>query len=237
MIHERHTNPVIEKRLYELMVAKRWEDMEQYFLSLSNAEFRTSGHLLCDNLLLRFDGECFWEIFSRLSLFRPKAFLGTCLKAAVQLYQSGKITIDSRQFSDYAAETIKRGMKIDRDKCLFALIGILKEEREFSEVFNMFGVECGERRIPYLLHCTTQHAYYSLFVNLKHVQDEPDFIRKCCYALIRKGDRLSFNLASILCKYFGIHDVRGNFSLNLEPYKLSYMDSSQQAFESVLTSV
>ena len=107
----------------------------------------------------------------------------------------------------------------------------------FYMLFAYFGIAQGKDRIRYLLHCSTASAYHSLFRNLKYIQDDIEFMQKCCYVLIRKDDRLSYNMASILCKYFDIPNVRGVFSLNIEPFQLNYLDSSQQAFTKVLISV
>lgn len=90
MINERRTNPVVARKLGTLMEQKSWDELDTYLLSLSNADFRSAGHILSEDIMLRFSGNDFWEIFSHLSLFRPKAFLGTCLKAAVTQYRAGK---------------------------------------------------------------------------------------------------------------------------------------------------
>ncbi len=237
MINERKTNPVIANKLSGLIESKSWNDMEVYLLSLSNSYFRSVGHILANDIMLRLTGEDFWELFSRLSLFRPKAFLGTCLKAAIIQYKNSKISVDSEILRKYAETVNEKGMNIDRDKFLASMLTALQNYEEFDMLFAYFGIAQGKDRIRYLLHCSTASAYHSLFRNLKYIQDDIEFMQKCCYVLIRKDDRLSYNMASILCKYFDIPNVRGVFSLNIEPFQLNYLDSSQQAFTKVLISV
>ena len=237
MINERRSNPVVSQKLGTLIGQKAWSELDAYLLSLSNADFRSAGHILCEDIMLRFSGNDFWEIFSHLSLFHPKAFLGTCLKAAVTQYRAGKISISEPCLIEYAETVCKNNMSIDRDKFLTAMAEVLQSHDEFNALFNMFNVSQGIERLRYLLRCTTVAAYYSLFENLKHVQDNEQLLQKCCYALIKKGDRLSYNLSSIICKYFDLKNIRGTFSLKIEPYQLNYLDSSQEAFAKVLTSV
>ena len=121
MINERRTNPVVARKLGTLIEQKLWDELDTYLLSLSNADFRSAGHILCEDIMLRFSGNDFWEIFSHLSLFRPKAFLGTCLKAAVTQYRAGKISISEPCLIEYAETVCKNSMSIDRDKFLTAM--------------------------------------------------------------------------------------------------------------------
>lgn len=237
MINERRTNPVVAQKLSLLIGQKAWPELDTYMLSLSNADFRCAGHILCENIMLQYECEDFWEIFTHLSLFRPKAFLGTCLKAAVTQYRARKISFYSKILYAYAATVTKEGMAIDRDKFLTAMTNVMESQEEFNTAFKMFGISQGPDRLRYLLRCNTAAAYYSLFQCLKHSQDNVALLHKCCYALIKKGDRLSYNLVSIIRKYFGLTDIRGTFALTVEPYQLNYLDSSQEAFTKVLTSV
>ena len=114
---------------------------------------------------------------------------------------------------------------------------LVKEEKEFALIWKMFGVYEAEERIDFLMLGTTYVLYYEVFKECKRLQDSHDYLRKLCYVLIRKGDNLSFNLASIICTYFGINGVSAMFSLNIEPYKLNYIESSRHNFEKIITSL
>ena len=54
--------------------------------------------------------------------------------------------------------------------------------------------------------------------------------------VVRKGDRLSFNMAAIVRQYFDITSIPGTFSLNLPPYAQGRMERSPENFLKVLQS-
>ena len=174
---------------------------------------------------------------SYLSILKPKAFLGTCLKAAETLYKGNNISFEGIALSEYASYLREQSMKIDINKFLRTAVVLVKEEKEFALIWKMFGVYEAEERIDFLMLGTTYVLYYEVFKECKRLQDSHDYLRKLCYVLIRKGDNLSFNLASIICTYFGINGVSAMFSLNIEPYKLNYIESSRHNFEKIITSL
>jgi hypothetical protein len=47
---------------------------------------------------------------------------------------------------------------------------------------------------------------------------------------MKRGDGLSFNLASLIKAYFGLDELKGTFSLRLKPYELARIESSYKAF-------
>lgn len=208
-----------------------------YLQGMTNSEFRTASRLLSDRVLIKLYGENFWRVFSYLSIFKPKAFLGTCLKAAETLYKGNNISFEGIALSEYASYLREQSMKIDINKFLRTAVVLVKEEKEFALIWKMFGVYEAEERIDFLMLGTTPALYYEVFKECKRLQDSHDYLRKLCYVLIRKGDNLSFNLASIICTYFGIKGVSAMFSLNIEPYKLNYIESSRHNFEKIITSL
>lgn len=208
-----------------------------YLLGMTNSEFRAASRLLSDSVLIKLSGENFWRVFSYLSILKPKAFLGTCLKAAEALYKGNIITFDGTALYEYAYYLKEHSMKIDVNKFLRTAVVLLNDEKEFAIVWKMFDVSEAEERIDFLMLGTTSTIYYEIFKECKRLQDSHDYLRKLCYVLIRKGDNLSFNLASIICTYFGINGVSAMFSLNLEPYQLNYIESSRHNFEKIITSL
>ena len=59
--------------------------------------------------------------------------------------------------------------------------------------------------------------------------DKPLLIRTCHF-LMKRGDGLSFSMASLLRLSFGFEEVRGTFSLSLEPYQLARIEQNYEAF-------
>jgi hypothetical protein len=50
------------------------------------------------------------------------------------------------------------------------------------------------------------------------------------YFLMKRGDALSFNLASLMKEYFGLEEMKGTFSLRLKPFELARLETSYRAF-------
>ena len=48
--------------------------------------------------------------------------------------------------------------------------------------------------------------------------------------LMRRGDALGFNLASLLKAYYGLDALKGTFSLNIQPYQLARLSADYRAF-------
>ncbi len=228
---------VMEKRMLHLASQEDLSALGTYLLTMTNSAFRIASRLLSEKVLPQFAGEEFWRVFSYLSLLRPKAFLGTCLKASSKLYAENKIGFKGKALSAYASFLKENNMNVDVCKFLKASVVLLKEDSEFAELWKMFGISKAEERIDHLMHGTSPILYYEIFKESKRIQDSPDFFRKICNALIKKGDSLSFNLASIICAYYGINGVGALFSLKIEPYKLNYLEASQQNFVKVITSL
>ena len=236
MITERQC-AVMENRMLHLAYQKDLSALGEYLLGMTNSAFRVASRLLSDNVLPQFAGEDFWRVFSYLSLLRPKAFLGTCLKASSALYVENKILFKGKALSAYALYLKEHSMNVDVCKFLKASVVLLREDGEFVGLWKMFGIEKAEERIEFMMYGTSPALYYEIFKECKRLQDSHDFLRRLCYILIKKGDTMSFNLASIICAYFDINGVGAMFSLKIEPYKLNYLDASQCNFEKVITSL
>ena len=85
MVNIRRHHPVLLNRLKQLFEAGDADALNKTLNELSAADFRTAGFLLADNLLSTYP-EHFWDFFLTIVPSKPKAYLGTFLKAALQLY-------------------------------------------------------------------------------------------------------------------------------------------------------
>lgn len=227
----------MEQQLTTLVTASDLAPLANYLGSISNAAFRMASTLLAERVLTRLEGEDFWRVFSYLALLNPKAYLGTCLKAAATLWLQKRITFASTSLESYAAHVTSHAMDIDRRKCLAAMLPLASDGNHFAQLWHLFAVETPEKRIALLAQCNGIDACYEIFREAKRIGDNHDFLLRTCNALIRKGDSLSFNLASILRSYFALNGVGAVFSLNIEPYKLSYLDTSPENFKRIITSL
>lgn len=226
----------MRNRLEMLVSQAELSSLREYLFSLSNSNFRVASVVLADDVLMKLQGENFWRVFVYLSQLSPKAFLGTCLKAATRLYENGLISMYSKNLASYASYVVAHDKEIDRMKFFRAMLGLIEKKEDFLEIWRIFYIDMPEKRIDNLLkYSSNVAAYYEIFNECKRVQDNNEFLKRVCYVLIKKGDNLSFNLASILQSYFDLHGLGARFSLQVPPYKLSYIETSLQNFEKVIT--
>ena len=99
-------------------------------------------------------------------------------------------------------------------------------------------LQCGLQEyvdwIPYLLQVQSMPCAYLLLKALRYVESDRALLIRTCHFLMKRGDSQSFNLASLLRLSFGLEEVRGTFSLSLEPYQLSRVEQNYDAFIQVM---
>ena len=78
---------------------------------------------------------------------------------------------------------------------------------------------------------------YLLFRAMRHAEHDHGLLARCCRLLMKKGDRLSFNLASLAKVYFDLPQVKGTFSLRVSPYQLGRLGSSYADFRKMMSLV
>jgi len=214
-------NALLSQKLQAYIDQRNPQGLLNALNSLTATEFRTAGYLLSAELLPQLSDETFWTFFLAIVPADSKAYLGTFLKAAVSLYNSQK------SFAKIATA-------IDGHKTLDALLPVLRKPEEVERLLRVFSSYDAGTGAPYLHRAGTSQAYYVLFKLLKTADSQPSLLRRNAIALMKKGDKLSFNLASILCQYFDLRDIPGSFSLRLHPYELGRLDQGFEVFEKTL---
>lgn len=231
MVNVRRYNPVLKGRLQAIVSAGAEADIPAFFAALTNAERRTAGYLLAEELLPAMPREAdFFRLLFAIVPGAPKMFLGTFLKAWCLRY--GMRTAGVEGLCN--AEAAGRFTEMDRRKTLEAVLPVLRTAGEVRILLQTFGGESVEYDARCLIAAGSACCYYELFLLLRRTDDNRDFLRRCCLHLMRRGDSLSFNMACVVCQYFDVPDVPGTFSLRLRPYQLGRMDLSEEAFLKVL---
>ena len=221
---DRHYHPLVANRLRMLLAARDWQAIPLYLDTLSNAQFRTAGYMLGEMLMPELPEDDFWTLAQTLVSYNSKAFLVTLLKSVGQR----DFDVESKGFVKFC-KSIKHN-QIDTQKLLLNLLPILRHPNEIVWLFKLVGLTDYELRIPYLIRTVSMPASYVLFHTLKYMEhDRALLIRTVCF-LIKRGDDKSFNFASILKSYFGLDEVKGTFSLSIEPYQLARLEGSYEAF-------
>jgi hypothetical protein len=212
-----------------------------YIKSLSNSQFRNASKLLGEQILKDVSVDDFWKIFKTLFLHDRKAYLGTLLKALVQRLCVKAPLLGERDLetsgiwnSDFA-ELCREMNDTDRRKLLVTLLPLFSSPVDVERLL----LQCGLREyvdwIPYLLQVQSMPCAYLLLKALRYVENDRALLIRTCHFLMKRGDSQSFNLASLLRLSFGLEEVRGTFSLSLEPYQLSRVEQNYDAFVQVMT--
>lgn len=198
--------------------------------AMSHADFRRAGKCLGETLLPSCP-EHYWELFSEVVPAHPKAHLGTFLKAAVTLTRKDAAFWKNERFVRYIRSAAN---DIDRSKCLEALLPLVHNVDDARELLSLCLPDPHRKLAVHLLQAGTVTSYFLLFRHLRTLEDNPDMLRKCCIALLKKGDSLSFNLACAIQDYFSLERLPATFSLHLMPYQLSRLEESFDAFRQLL---
>lgn len=244
---EQHYHPIIFHRLQQLFDAEDLEGLPAYLDSLSNAHFRIAGYLIGERLLTDVSPDIFWEVSRRLITWQPKAFTVTLAKAAVPRLQAGSLTLQDNGFL-LLAETLQSPERIiDREKLLLQWLPTVEQPATMEELFNALQVNDSRRRVDFLLRIDSLTAAFVLLRTLRFEEHDRNYLTTVCRQLIqraatlshstRRGDSLSFNLASLLRTFFDLDELRGTFSLSLQPYELSRLDTDFDVFKRILTRV
>lgn len=212
------------------------EQLLAYLAEMSNAQFRNASRVLGERLLPSVDNDVFWPLFRALFLSDRKAYLGTLLKALVlRLSPRGtEVSTSSLQESGiWTSEFVSVCTDLtdtDRKKVLLSLLPLFYSPSDVERLFLQCGLKEGSSWIPYLLQVQSKPCYFLLLKALRYVEHDKPLLIRTCHFLMKRGDGLSFSMASLLRLSFGLEEVRGTFSLSLEPYQLARIEQSYEAF-------
>lgn len=230
MIADVHFNFMLNQRLHPLITSRMYDDLIVVLKSLSNAQFRVAGYMIGERYAMELENGEFWAVMERLVSFNTKAFLVTMLKALRVRMKEGKSSVKDNGMRDFCSIL----NEIDRQKTLKYILPDIDNIEDIEQFFCLLGYENRSEWIPYLLQSTSIPCYFELFSSLRYVEEDHGYLVRIASFLIKKGDSLSFNLASLMKAYFGLDELKGTFSLSLKPYQLSRLENSFQAFSEAM---
>lgn len=235
---EKHFDSVINNKLQTLAKAEDWLQMSGYLKGLSNSGFRTASYILAERILPQLSNDAYWQCFSKIATTNTKAYLMTFLKAGLLNYQKQQLSFLSPEFMSFACSTQKQEKSLDRQK---SLLYILPHLRSFEEVKGVLDAFCGtmlHHKMKYMvLSAESKPCYYALFQLMRHNDVEVEIIIRNLKTVLQRSTPMAFNFVSIMRAYFDIEELNGQFSLRLEPYELSRIETNYDAFVAKLTSV
>ena len=233
---DQHYNPQIYTRLKALMQQEDFDQLRTYLAGLSNAHFRTAGYLMGERLLTTVAPGRFWSLMQALVLWQPKAFVGTLGKTSAQRMKADTLSINDEGFGELASALHGDAHLIDREKLLCYWLPVLRRYEHMECLLKRFDVPAA-RRVDFLLRTEGTVAGFVLLRTLRTEEHDAALLTHACHTLMRRADSLSFNMACIIRSFFGLADVRGVFSLRIEPYELTRIDTDYDTFRRVACKV
>ncbi len=214
----------------------------RHVAGLSNANFRTAGYLLGEKFMPQLPPSESWQLAHLLVDTNPRAFLVTVLKSWVSRNETLDISLASR--ADALASPppycvsfflALRENSEDVRKTLNILLPTFTTPEQAEWLMTTLGCTDPHRRISAFITATTPVTSFLLLNALHEIEDDRALLLRTVYYLIKKGDGLSFNLASLICACFGLDEVKGTFSLHIRPYELSRLLTDYSAFNKIIT--
>ena len=238
MAGDRYYDAVMERRLAAFLEAMDWQGLAAYLDGLSNKDFRMAGRVLGERLLPIVGDSVFWAAFHALVSYQSKAFLVTVLKAVPLRKQHSGFTLRHGGFLLLADFLNREGTELDRSKFIRFMLEVFAEDvEELEYLFQCLRVDDGWRKMDFLLQGNGAACAYLLFQSMRRAEHDKELLVRCCRLLMKKGDSLSFNLASLCKVYFDLPQVKGTFSLNLSPFQLGRLETSYENFRKVLQGI
>ena len=226
MIREVHFSTVLYTRLTATLREGGCAALPALLGTLSVSQFRTAGYILGERVALEVEPPQFWELLRTLVCYDNRAFLVTMLHALSLRLQRGDVSLSDAGFQ----QLIPFLTEVDATKVLRHLLPLQREPQEVTLLLQWLRVEDASARIRLLLPVGTLPCAYVLFGTLRYVEHDHALLVRVASALVRQGDAVSFNLASIMREYFGLSELKGTFSLHLKPWQLSRLETSYEAF-------
>lgn len=244
-MNDKHYNPAIAARLRTIVDGRQWSLLLDYLSTLSNAHFRTAGYLLGEKFLPTLSDEDFWQVALLLVQNNSRAFLVTVLKSWLSrntpIITRGDALAPASLKSPASPSCVSffhalRGNSEDTRKTLSLLLPTFTQPEQVDWLISTLDCTDPHRRIAAFITTTTPVTSFHLLHALHEVEDDRALLVRTAYYLIKKGDGLSFNLASLICACFGLEEVKGTFSLRIRPYEISRLINDYSAFSKAINS-
>ena len=220
------------ENILTLISTKDWDGLYQQFQSASNADFRRMETLVRERVMPQLSNTEFWEAYLHLLMYRRQAFL-PCILGVAGLAKADALDVDCKEAKEVASwiqgHTPESAAKIVR-----MAIPLLTTANQIEGFLRLFEYHDERDCVTVLVKESTPYAYYVLFNVLRRAADNRQLLVAVCQAIMKKNDDMSFNMASLLRSYFDLNEIKSTFSLQIEPYELSYIEQSYDNFLHVL---
>lgn len=224
----------LRQRLTSLIEQGNAEGLLEALSTLRNADFRVASQFLGQGDAWRaVDEPQFWHFFRILARANAKAFVGTLIKAAVCKHKRQTLTFVAPDLRTFVQE---EASVIDVRKMAEAFLPLMDSLEGAQQLLQTLlrAEDTAKTCVMHLFRAATAPCYFLLFRTLKQLEEEVDYLRRIAVELMRRGDKMAFNLAAIVKTYFDLDALPGTFSLQLPAYELSRLDKDYAAFLKIL---
>lgn len=229
-------NPIVNRNLQVLANEGDWQKMASYLDGLTNSAFRAASDILAESILPQLAAEDYWECFNVIALSNTKAYLMTFMKAAVVKYIAGTLDFGDRRFVGFAQSTRGKETCLDRQKTLKKLLPVLATYTQIEDMLDAFCESDIDMKLKYLIQSDeTKAGYYAMFKLLRMLDSTADVTKNYLLHILRRSTPMAFNFVSMMRDYFGIESLNAQYSLRLQPYELSRLETNYDEFAKSLS--
>lgn len=224
-VNDKHYNPVVAARLRNIADGRQWSVLCTYLSSLSNSHFRTAGYMLGETFMPKMDESDFWTLANVLLGYNSKAFLVTILKSCIS---SSRPLFECEECCTFFLSM--RQNDEEKRKTCETLLPHVSSPDTIRNMFQLLDIQDAYLRISLLIKSITPTTAFLLLNALREVEDNRAYMIRATSYLMKQGSGLQFNLASLIKTYFDLTEVKGTFSLKIEPYAMARLTSDYDAF-------
>ena len=226
MAADKHYSKTIENHLLPFVQMGDAEGLIGLLESFSRSELRTAGYILGERLLLECPNHIFWQFTEMLVAYESKAYLILFMKTFLVRMERGTAGLTDAAFARLAASF----NDIERQKVALLILPVLTTPKLVEQLFSAMGIAKGREQMVYLVRVDTLPCMFLLFSSLRYIEHDHAEVLKVALQLMKRGTGRDFNLASILKVAFGLEELRGTFSLRLQPFQIARIEQSYEAF-------
>ena len=226
MSSDRHYSRTIEQKLLPLVQAEDAEWLVRLLDSFSRSEQRTAGYMLGEQLLLECPADVYWKMVEALVRYDSRAYLITLMKTFLVRLERGTLSLSDEPFAQLAATF----NDVERQKVALLLLPAISQPEHVEKLFSVLGIAKGREQMVYLVRIDTLPCLFLLLRSLRYIEHDREEVLKVACQLMKRGSGASFNLASIVKVAFGLDELKGTFSLRLQPYQIARIEQSYEAF-------
>lgn len=227
---------IIKTHVREMVAKGKWNDLFQYLDHLSNSNFKSAKFILESDVMLLAPLPVFWEAACRLVRYRPKAFLNSVAKVSKNRMVRDDWRPDFPALRHIAVQLESEEAQPARNRFVRYILPLMRSEEDVNRLLDTFHIDALPERVQFLREVPRPLHFFLLFTALRRIDDHA-LAADCCRFLMKQGDDLSYNMASLLKGYFDLKTVKGVFSLRLQPYEFGYLETSFPTFEKTIRKI